>query len=258
MQNPNSSFLPGRIYDFRACFFHAPSAILRAAVMNDPWTITLHSLADRRARILGREGCKMSSTSDSSLPEGFEAVIQRRVKDAVEAKVGEYRKIIRAFLLGFGLLIVFLAANRLLSTESLIVLLHDQVFGFDSQLRQAMSKTVNFSYSNQFWLDTKDPVQFMPFYANKTQRAVSLIEIKHMGTGEPASVSIHLDDTSIWEGIDSFDSRLEDLTERIQKPAHLARGENVHILMFRVDGRPEHVGDKVFVRVLTNIIGLEP
>lgn len=199
----------------------------------------------------------MSSDKESSLPEGLEVVLQREVKAAVEAKIAEYWKIVRAFLLGLGLLVALLVANRLLSPESLLVLLHDQIFGFEKHLTRVMGKSVNFSYSNQFWLDPREPAQFMTFYANKTQRAWARIEIKHMGVGEASTVSIRLDDSPLWEGTDTFDDRLEDLTEQIQKPAHLARGENIHVLMFRVDNRPEHARDRVFVRVLTNIIGLE-
>ncbi len=199
----------------------------------------------------------MSSANDPSLPEGLEAVVQRQVKAAVEAKIVEYWKIIRAFLLGLGLLVALLVANRLLSPESLLVMLHDQIFGFDKHLTRVMSRNVNFSYSNQFWLQAKDQTQYMAFYANKTQKVSALIEIKHTGVGEPRTVSIRLDDSPLWEGTDSIENRLWDLTDLIKKPAQLALGENIHMLTFRADNRAEHAGDRVFVRVLTNIIGLE-
>jgi hypothetical protein len=199
--------------------------------------------------------------SHPNLPEGLEAVVQQRVEAALDARIVQYRKIVCAFLAGFGLVAVFLISNRIISQESLLVMLHDQIFGFEHSLTREMGGSVNFSYSNEFLLQPTEPVHYLAFYASQAQIVKALIDIKHSGAGEQIPVTIRLNESAnpIWAGSDDLQFRRLDLTAEIRKPAQLSPGaDNVHYLTFSIDSaRTAEVADRVFVRVMINVLGLE-
>lgn len=199
--------------------------------------------------------------SHPNLPEDLEAAVRQRVEAALEARIVQYRKIVYAFLAGFGLLGLILISNRIISEQSLLVMLHDQIFGFEQSLTRAMGGSVNFSYSNEFWLDPTEPVHYLAFYANQAQTVTALIDVKHSGAGKQAPVTMRLDESAntIWAGSDDLHYRRLDLTAEIRKPAQLSPGaDNVHFLTFSMDGaHSAGVDDRVFVRVMINVLGLE-
>lgn len=200
-------------------------------------------------------------SNDQDTAAGSNSTLQELVRAEISSKLAEYRRILYAFLAGFGLLVTFLVANRLMSEYSLIVAVHDQIFGFRQNLVQAMGSTVAFSYSTQFQLELPQPRrQFINFYSDKSQEVVALVDIKHSGSGAQNRVAIRLNQNkdALWSGDDDITFQRYDLTEDIRKPAVFAPGAyNVHTLTFAIEPESTNKQDRVVVRVLINVIGLE-
>jgi hypothetical protein len=198
-------------------------------------------------------------------PDNLETVVREQVDSALKAKLGEYRRLAYAFLIGLGLLVAFLTGNRLMSERSLLVVLHDQIFGieerFEKKVHQTIDNTVAFSYSNHFWLQfPNESTQHIAFYANPKQRVIALVEIKHKGTGTPHRVAIRLNrrSTPIWSETDDLDFERLDLSEQIREPTLFSAGAtNVHLLRFALEDPDAGAQERVFVRVLLNVVGLE-
>ena len=93
--------------------------------------------------------------SSPPLPEHVESAVRRQVESVLAAKLAEYKRVVPAFLLGSGLLFTILIANRLISQNSLLVYLHDEIFGSERNLGSGINLRVALSYSNQFALTTK-------------------------------------------------------------------------------------------------------
>ncbi len=204
------------------------------------------------------------SAGESSQPSPLpvEAVVRSQVESLLAAKLAEYKRIAWAFLTGFGLIFAILTANRLISENSLLVYLHDELFGTERGLGPAINHSVALSYSNQFVLKpATTPVQFLTFYANETQTVTALIEIKHHGNSTPNRIIIRLDRLSepIWNGTDDMDFSRRDLTMKIRQPAEFSpAAEHMHNLTFQFDpAAPENDQDETHVQVIVNVIGLE-
>jgi hypothetical protein len=193
------------------------------------------------------------------LPGGVEGLIRERVEAVFAAKLAEYKRVGYAFLLGLGLVFSVLIGDGLLSKHSLLVFLHDEVFGgFEKNLASAMARSVNFSYSNQFWLDKTTSTQFVTFYADKAQNVNALIEIKHSGGGQTRKVTIKLDNNEkekIWDSDQDLDLKPIDLTSLVRGPCNFCDAPNVHHLTFSLDGSA--AGDIVSFKVLLNVLGME-
>lgn len=196
---------------------------------------------------------------DLSQPAEVRRYIGETVGAQVEAKLRYYRRILYAFLGGLGLIVAVLVGTGLVSERSLIEIVHDQIFGFERSLDDALSGSVAVSYNNQFWLGTApgdDQVQSITFYADTTQEVEALVDISHVGTGRPLEVTITLDEApaSIWSKATDLHERL-DITKAMRGHDHLiARDVNVHRLTFGVqEGAPTE--DRVFVSALVNVRG---
>jgi len=182
------------------------------------------------------------------------------IEAMLEEKLRGYRKTAYAFLLGFGGLFVFLIANQLLSTKSLLVFLHDQMFGSDRYLGEVIDSSVALSYSEQFLLTAADGVRYVSFYANEPQRVVLLTDIKHSGTGARNKVIIRLDhlEKPIFHEATDLNFEKVDLTESVRAPAQFASSaEHVHTLTFQLDPEQINAGDVANIRILANVVGLE-
>ncbi len=187
-------------------------------------------------------------------------VRRSQVEEIVNAKIGEYKRIIRAFLLGFGILFVVLITNRLISQHSLLVYLHDEMFGSERYLGSAINKSVALSYSNEFALDSNTPYEYLSFYANDPQTVIALIEVKHHGASSPNEVLVRLDQIPdpVWRGSQDLDFNKLDLTDQVRKPAVMSSpADHVHNLTFQISRSNPKSDDHVHVRVLVNVIGLE-
>jgi hypothetical protein len=197
----------------------------------------------------------------SAPPSKSTEVLSRTdVEKIIDARISEFKKIAKAFLLGFSLLIIILVANRFVSQNSLLVFLHDQIFGTERYLAGAINKSVALSYSSEFMLTSAAQVQYASFYANPTQTVIGLIEVKHSGPSEPSEVLVRLDQfpDPVWRGTEDLDFNKIDLTKMVREPARMSSpAENVHNLTFQLKGSNESPGDSVHVRILINIIGLE-
>lgn len=196
-----------------------------------------------------------SLTSSPSL-----GLSRSEVESIIDEKLRVYRRIAYAFLLGFTGLIIVLVANQLVSRQSLLVFIHDQLFGSERSLREAIDKSVALSYSEQFTLGTDDPVQYVSFYANETQKVIALVDVKHYGTGNRNKVLIKLDqmDELLYDKVDDLDFQKVDLTERVRKIGHFTSGaEHVHTLTFQLDPETRNPKDHTNIRLLANVVGLE-
>ena len=189
--------------------------------------------------------------------------IDESVKHAVERKVAEYKRLAQAFSLGLGALIGFLIAQNFISSESLLVFIHDQLFGFEASLDRAMAKNIAVSYNNQFVLGDHpdlETTQSIAFFAKSPQRVEAWVRLTHFGVGEQRNVTIWLDDARD-DPILSNDRDLEfsptELTNILDdRRHHLGRPTHVHFLNFDVAEDIE-TDDKVFVHVLINVLGRE-
>ena len=192
-------------------------------------------------------------------PKSSEALSSTDVEKIIDARINEYKRIAKAFLLGFSLLIIFLIANRLVSQNSLLVFLHDQIFGSERYLAGAINKSVALSYSNRFELDSNTPIQYLGFYANPTQTVIGLIDIKHTGADSPNAVLVKLDgENQIWSGVQDLNFSKIDLTKMVREPAQMSSTiENVHTLSFQISRSNLSSDDHVYIRALINVIGLE-
>jgi hypothetical protein len=202
----------------------------------------------------------MHPSGSSEIPASIENVVRSQVENVVTAKFNEYKRIAWAFLLGFGCLFTFLIANRLISENSLLVYVHDQLFGTERGIDAAVNLSVALSYSNQFVLNRTTPVQYLTFYANDLQTVVALVDVKHHGKDTPSKVIVRFDRMAdpIWSGTDEMDFSKLDLTPDIRKPAEFSPGEHLHNLTFELDpAAPRNTDDEIHIRILINVIGLE-
>jgi hypothetical protein len=182
------------------------------------------------------------------------------VETILEEKLKGYRRVAYAFLLGLGGLFVLLAANQLLSKRSLLVYLHDELFGSDRSLAGVIDSSVALSYSEQFSLTPTDSIRYVSFYASETQKVLLLTEIKHYGPGEPNRVIIRLDhlEKPIFHEAGDLNFEKYDLTELVKGPAQFASGaEHVHTLTFQLDPELINQRDVANIRILANVVGLE-
>jgi hypothetical protein len=199
-----------------------------------------------------------------STPQGLEEMVESRVEAALNSKINEYKKIARAFLAGLGLLTALVVGHGLLSGRSLLVMLHDEVFGFEGSLAKAMSNHVAVSYNNQFVLGSQansESAQAIAFFAKNPQRVQAFIQVSHFGTGDRRSVSIWLDDdrnNPMTSDTKDFEFAEIDLTEAIRDHQHrLGRPKNFHFLNFDIDESLVESDDRAFVHVLINVLGRE-
>ena len=201
--------------------------------------------------------------SQAKLSGELESVIERKVGEAFKKRLSELQGKVRWFLYGLGLLVIVLIANGLMSRHSLIALIHDQVFGFEETLDEAMREHVAVSYNNHFWLGVKegfDQIQSISFYASKAQTVEAMVHILHSGTGRLLKINIRLDDTTepIWDGTNDLAYARLSLSESIRNTLHqMDRPQNVHELRFEIEDVGERTNDRVFVRSLINVYGRE-
>jgi hypothetical protein len=182
------------------------------------------------------------------------------VEAILEEKIKGYRRIVYAFLLGLGGLFLFLVANQLLSKRSLLVFLHDQLFGSDRYLGEVIDSSVALSYSEQFSLAPAEGVRYISFYASDTQKVILLTDVKHYGPGARSKVIIRLDhlEKPIFDEASDLNFEKVDLTESVRSRAQFASGaEHVHTLTFQLDPEQLNPQDVANIRILANVIGLE-
>jgi hypothetical protein len=200
---------------------------------------------------------------DNSRPRSdpqVEGLVAEMVDAAVKKKVAEYKRVSLAFLAGVGVLFTVLIGSGLVSERSLILRLHDEIFGFESNLDRALSSNVAVSYSNEYWIGTHEDLaryQSVRFYADTTQRVQALIDIVHSGTGRKQIVAITVDTKRIW--YDSADTtKVFDLTHDLLFERDISdRRDPVHQLTFAIVEGQGETGDRVLVRSLINVLGRE-
>ena len=199
----------------------------------------------------------------SSVDENVARLAKEHLEAGLKAKFVEYRKLTYAFLGGLGLLIVLLIGSGLISQQSLLVLLHNQIFGFKKNLDLALRNSASVSYYQQFALGTQeDAVEYwnIGFYADKKQRVRLVLDIQHSATGRLHEVTIKLDevDEPIWQGKKDWNFGRIELTEKLRSDEQISeRPENMHFLIFSIDGEGGKTKDRVTVGVLINVLGWE-
>ena len=198
----------------------------------------------------------MSQVPESPSESEIESAVAQRVHVALDAKIAEYRKILYAFFLGLGLFVLLITGNYLISNQSLLVMVHDTIFGSSQDLDDALRNSVAVSYSNHFWMSDSDGVeQSIAFYAAESQTVVASIEIKHTGIGASYRVIASLDDIRIFTEREDYTDELT-LNHFIEE-SRFERPNKVRRLIFSIDDEGESTEDRVLVRVLINVRGLE-
>lgn len=196
----------------------------------------------------------------SAAPAVTREEIQQLVDDAVKRKVAEYRRLLYAFLAGFALLLTGLLGDHWWNDGELLQAIRARAVAFEVHISRMLGKTVAFSYTNQYWLDNVTGQQSLAFYATRSQSVVAFIEVLHSGSGEKLPVSVLLDRRGTRLSRTEEDLHWEklDLTKAIQAEGEEgdAGRDNVHYLVFVAEHKRQSQ-DRVFVRVLLNIVGLE-
>ncbi len=188
----------------------------------------------------------------------IDETVTRRVDAAIAERARQTRKVVQAFLLGLGILVVFLIANGLLSRRSLLVLLHDQIFGYESSVSDMLDRRLSVAYSNHFWLTISDPKQSISFYAHPSQHVEARIGITHQGATDRHNVRVFLDesDDALYDDSEDRGYYHLDLDDAIRAHRHQGeRPENVHELIFEIDETGTE--NSVFLRCLITVRGLE-
>jgi hypothetical protein len=96
--------------------------------------------------------------------------------------------------------------------------------------------------------------------ANHSQSVVVLVQVLHQGAGTRVPVTIKLDQrpVALWQSAEDLQWSTIDLTEKLKATGDVSAAGpvNVHYLFFAADHSPRNQ-DRVFVRVLMNVVGLE-
>lgn len=185
---------------------------------------------------------------------------REQVEAVVEGKLKSYRTVVYAFALGLTCLIILLVANQLIAKRSLLVYLHDQLFGSDRSLSRVIDRSVALSYTDQFALRPNDKPHYLYFYASKRQRVVLLLDAQHTGTEHENKLLVTLDqiDPPLFDIALSQNFTRTEITDRTSSPAKGApSAENVHYLSFQIDQKDVNPNDQIFVHVVANVYGLE-
>ncbi len=211
----------------------------------------------------------MSDGSTDSSSDNRE-VIAAEVRAEVDRRLEKYRNWARGFVVGLGLLIILLIGQGLISKESFLRWAHDQVFGFDSRLRQALSKNVAVSYSGYFVLGHEEGLEssrIIGFYADESQEVDLYLDLTRDGTGPSKEVYIKLDD--IREPIYTTTKEAV-LKESLNKYLEISRKADVSLdVPVRQFGRPSNVHfleigaqdtlgestERIVVQILVNVNG---
>jgi hypothetical protein len=183
---------------------------------------------------------------------------REQVEAILEEKLKSYRTVVYAFSLGLTCLIIVLVANQLVAKRSLLVYLHDQLFGSDRMLSEIIDRSVALSYTDQFAVRAQDKPHYLYFYASKRQKVVLLLDAQHTGTEHENKLLVTLDqiDPPLFDiALPQNFTKTEITTSRPAKGAPSA--ENVHYLSFQVDQRDVNPNDLIFVHVVANVYGLE-
>jgi hypothetical protein len=193
-------------------------------------------------------------------PPVSKAEIQRLVDDAIRSKIVEFRRLLYAFLAGLGVLLTVLLGDHWWNDGQLLDALRARALAFDLQLSRVLGKTVAFSYANEYWLDNNTAQESLAFYANRAQSVVVLIQVLHQGAGSRVPVTIKLDQrpAALWQSAEDLQWSTIDLTDKLKATGDVSAAgpANVHYLVFAADHSPRNQ-DRVFVRVLMNVVGLE-
>jgi hypothetical protein len=186
--------------------------------------------------------------------------IQRLVDEAIRSKIVEYRRLLYAFLAGLGLLLTVLLGDHWWNDGELLDALRVRALAFELHLSRMLGKTVAFSYANEYWLDNNTAQESLAFYADRSQSVRVLLQVLHQGAGARVPVTIKLDQRAValWHGDEDLQWSTIDLTDKLKATGDVSAAGpvNVHYLVFTADHSPRNQ-DRVFVRVLLNVVGLE-
>ena len=190
-------------------------------------------------------------------------VIRQEVTAAVDAKIAEYRRLATAFLSGLFIFVVLLFGDHFWLNDKVLNFVREELIPFGPQLNKFLGNSVAFSYTNEYWIQAPAFEQEqLAFFARKPQSVKALIQVLHRGSGERLPVSIGLDQMPLLPSGNTTEDLLWDtidLTTKLWTSSVLtpAAPADVHYLVFRVDKHDLQTDDRVFIRVLVNVIGLE-
>lgn len=190
----------------------------------------------------------------------IEEVVDKAVQEAVNRKIAEYRKLLVAFVAGLGLLTGGFVLDTFFREGAFINAFRDQLIGFEPLLARELTPRVAFSYASSFWIQPPNfDDESLAFFVREGQRVVARVEVLHQGAGEPLPIKIRVDNQDpIWQGTENQNWQEIDLTDSLKPKGGLRPvTDNVHYLTVSTPPHPRNKNDRVHIRTLVIVYGLE-
>jgi hypothetical protein len=186
--------------------------------------------------------------------------IDEAVQKAVDRKVGEYRKVVLAFVAGLGLLTGGLVLDTFFRQGAFINAFREQLIGFEPLLAKELGPRVAFSYASSFWIQPPDfDAESLAFFVREGQQVKARVEILHQGAGDPLPIQISIDNQDpIPQGSGDKPWQEIDLTEKVNRQSEFRTVTgDVHYFTVSTPPHPKNQKDRVHVRALVIVYGLE-
>jgi len=193
--------------------------------------------------------------------------IETRIKEYFSA----YLRILKAFLLGLGIIFSVIILSGLITKQNLFVLLHDAMFGTKEtekpiikKIKEAIINGAAISYQRSFILEDITQVEKMLFYAEPGQEVKIFLDIEHHGAKEERHLlMVELDEKSLYDNEKVIKKGFHTITDKIfPKDVKVAsEGDKIHTLKFYLKDfsetgiKIEDIKDKVSIDCIILVYG---
>lgn len=192
-----------------------------------------------------------------------------KVEARIKKYFSTYLRILKAFLLGLGIVFVAIILSGLITKQNLFVLLHDSMFGTEKpgeplieKIKESITKEAAISYHRSFILkDPNQPNERMLFFAEKGQEVKIYLVVDHYGAKEERRLlNVWLNGKTLYEETEDIKGGFKNITKEVfHEDRKVTSGqESIHELEFNLsDAQSPNLDDKVFIDCVIIVLGKE-